>query len=108
MTVKRWRALIRVLRKHSPIEGRVVVRRRPMKKLNGQMTFDGADYEIVVNSQLDSQTQAETLIHEWAHMLTIEGGYSHGEAWGATYSRIYSFCDEHSLPSTKKPNPKVK
>jgi hypothetical protein len=87
-----------MLRSHSTIDARVIVRRRPIKKLNGQVTFDGEDYYITVSSLIDSQAQAETLMHEWAHVLAIEEGYNHGETWGAMYSRVYAFCEEHHQP----------
>jgi hypothetical protein len=66
-----------------------------MKKLCGQVTFDGTDYMITISSRLDSQAQIETLMHEWAHVLAIEEAYEHGESWSSMYSHVYKFVDEH-------------
>jgi hypothetical protein len=66
-----------------------------MKKLCGQVTFNGTDYTITISSTLDSQAQIETLMHEWAHVLAIEEAYGHGKPWSEMYSHVYEFVDQH-------------
>jgi hypothetical protein len=95
MTNKRWRSLIRALRKNSDISGKVTVRRRPLKKLCGHTVFDLEGYSIPVASDMDSQAQAETLVHEWAHVLAIEAGCAHGEVFGEMYSRVLLLLEKN-------------
>jgi hypothetical protein len=89
MDTGQWRALIRTLRNHFPVEGHVAVRRYPMKKNCGLTTFDGNDYHVRVNSDQPDAGQIDTLLHEWAHVRAIEQAYRHEGPWGVLYAEIY-------------------
>jgi hypothetical protein len=99
MTTRKWRALIRVLRKHPElaIEGKVSVRRRPMKEYCGHTVFDGVNYQITIDTRIDAQTQAETLMHEWAHVVAIDAAFKHGKEWGEIYAKVFDLCNTDDL-----------
>ena len=84
-----WRALIRRLRKHFPVAGRVSVRRCPAKSYCGITRFDGNNYSIRIDSTQPRAGQIDTLLHEWAHVLAIEQAYRHEGPWGTLYASIY-------------------
>jgi hypothetical protein len=92
--------LIRELRTRFPIEGRVKVRRHPIKKDCGSTNFDGTDYVIAIDSEQEWGGQVDSLLHEWAHVLAIEASYRHSDEWGVIYARLYNTIDD--LPPQPK------
>ena len=96
MNNKKWRALVRAMKKSLPVEGSVTVRRRPMKAHCGKVTFDGRDYLILVDPIQDDRGQVDSLIHEYAHVLAIEAAYGHGESFGVAYAKTYCAAEDHA------------
>jgi len=47
------------------------------------------DFRIYVDSLGDPQSQVDTLLHEWAHVLAIEEAYEHRGRWSAFHGEIY-------------------
>jgi len=93
MKTSKWRALIRRLRKHFPVEAAVSVCRRPVKCDCGLTTFDGRTYRIRINSDLSEQAQIDALLHEWAHVAAIDEAYRHRGRWATVHGEIYdAFC----------------
>jgi len=91
---KNWRALIRELRLRFPTESRVEVRRCPIRE-DGELTIGVDVFRIYVNVKLDKTGQVDALLHEWAHILTIEkAAYLHEGAWGVAYAAIYSMWEK--------------
>lgn len=88
---KEWRALIRKLRKHFPVEQPVKVLRRAVgpKAAIGLTTFNGTAYRIRIKSNQDWQSQVDSLLHEFAHILAIEEAFGHQERWPVLYGKIY-------------------
>jgi hypothetical protein len=90
MNTKEWRKLIGMLRKTFPVNGKVIVRRYPMKKTCGITRFNGSgEYRIGVGSNQPRVGQMDTLIHEWAHVLAIQQAYTHDGPWGVLFAEVY-------------------
>ena len=90
---QKWRALIRNLRKHFPVEEEVTVRRRRLGGKNtplGLTTFNGRSYWVRINSNQDWAGQVDALLHEWSHVRCVEAAYQHGPTWSTSYGEIYS------------------
>ncbi len=94
-TTKKWRALIRRVRKRFPTASVVHVCRRLLKTYDGHLTFDGESYLITISTRIDWEAQVESLLHEWAHVLTIESAWTHTDEWGITYAKIYRAYDSN-------------
>lgn len=60
-----------------------------MKKNCGVTAFDGTDYRIRIASNQPTSSQADALLHEWAHVSAIEEAYKHDASWGEMYTKIY-------------------
>jgi hypothetical protein len=102
MKTSQWRALIRKLRKHFPVEGQVTVRRYATKKDCGLTTFNGCNYRVRVNSKQPDAGQVDTLLHEWAHVCAIEQAYRHEGPWGVLYAEIYdAWTRDFEKPATE-------
>ena len=91
--IKKWRALIRKMRKKFPTTSAIHVCRRPLKTYDGHLTFDGETYLITVSTRINWESQVEALLHEWAHVLTIESAWAHTDQWGSMYAQIYRAYD---------------
>lgn len=90
-TTQAFRAIVRNLRKHFPVEQPVlVVRRRILceKTDAGLTTFNGRCYRIRVKANQEWQGQADTILHEWAHVCAIEEAYKHKGRWGPIFGEI--------------------
>lgn len=99
-----WRTLIRNLRKHFPVQGKVTVVRRPVKSDCGLTTFNGNDYRVRINSNQEDQGQIDTLLHEWAHVRAIEEAYGHRGRWATLHGEIYDAWTRDFEP-TERPEP---
>lgn len=97
-----WRTLIRNLRKHFPVEGKVTIIRRRVKCDCGLTTFNGSSYRIRINSDQPDAGLVDTLLHEWAHVRAIEQAYRHEGPWGLLYAEIY---DAWTRDFEKPPEP---
>ena len=58
--------------------------------------YHGNRIAIRLNANLRGLHLYDTLIHEWAHALTMTPGQRkyHTEAWGAAYARCYTLWEE--------------
>jgi hypothetical protein len=86
---KAWRRLLKSIRERFPTGSPVIVSRYPAKKNCGRTRFDGHKFLIRIDSSQEWQSQADALLHEWAHIQAIEQSYSHGPVWSNAYSAIY-------------------
>jgi len=90
MNTKEWRLLIKRLRKHFPVDAKVIVRRYPIKTACGMTTFNGQwEFRIAVNSDQTETGQIDTLLHEWAHVLAVQQAYKHEGPWGVLFAEVY-------------------
>ena len=91
MNTKQWRRLLKQLREGFPISRRVKVRRRRIVKICGKSTFDGTMYYIEIDSGLMTESQVDTILHEWAHVRLMDAAFNHDARWGEMYASIYEF-----------------
>jgi hypothetical protein len=84
----KFRALIKNLRRHFPLDFKVKVERRPIKDY-GFTTFNGASFSIRISRNLDWGGTIDALLHEWAHAKAIEEAYQHDGTWAQMHGRIY-------------------
>lgn len=89
MDNKEWKRLVKRLRQRFPIDAKVSVRRVKLKKDAGFTWFDGERYHIRIDKSLGPDAQTDTLLHEWAHALTMEEAYRHKASWGINYAKVY-------------------
>lgn len=90
MNQSEWRKLLKNLRKHFPVNGTVIVVRRILKKNFGITITNGIDFRIYIDKSQSQEVQRETLLHEWAHIKTIETSLEHCGDWGIWYANIYN------------------
>lgn len=67
----------------------------------GTLAYDGRGYRIHVKVKDPLNSQVDTLLHEWAHVVSIERTYNHGEDWGKAYAEIFRAFDEGKLNDYK-------
>jgi len=89
ISTQEWRALLKMLRTNFPVSRQIVVRRVKQQDCE-TVLFDGKCYRIYVNSILDRQSQIDSLIHGFVHVLCIDEAYDHKGRWGQVYSEVYS------------------
>jgi hypothetical protein len=57
---------------------------------DGWCIKDGNDFSIRINRGLSEELAIETLIHEFAHILSWQQeDDDHGPKWGIAYSKVY-------------------
>ena len=97
MTVdSKWRRALAWLRRKFPPPRPVRVRRASLppeegSKVFGETVNGGRQYTIKIEGRQSWPLIRDTLLHEWAHILTWNGNDTddHGEEWGLQYARIY-------------------
>lgn len=91
-----WNRLVLALRKRCPVVDRqVTVRTCAWLRLkNGLATWDrdGKRARVYVNRFADFDTQIDSLLHEWAHVLSGEA--DHGRAWSDAYGACYRVFEQ--------------
>jgi hypothetical protein len=95
LSVADFRAWVRACREMFPTRYPVKARRRKLADCGWAQVCgagDGTHYQITISSALDRQSTSDTLLHEWAHIITGEetGDYeSHGLAFWERHGEIY-------------------
>lgn len=101
-TNQKWRKLIAWLRRNFPPEHTVTVKSVPMTDCHGWTDFpDGCgprSFDVRINRNKCFALRVDTIIHEWAHVLTWFGAETYNEdhsaEWGVQYAKIYrTFCE---------------
>lgn len=77
---------LELLRKYCPLSKPVVITEISKRKTIG-LSRPGDSFEIEIAIDVDSVTQVETLVHEWAHCLRLNG--RHDDSWGIEHARCY-------------------
>ncbi len=94
---QKWRRRLRWIRDKFPPPRPVrVVLRKGLDEQGWTCLTKGNKFVVEVGSNLPYWAKVDTLMHEWAHVLTWLGNDSrhHGEEWGLNYARIYqAFLD---------------
>jgi hypothetical protein len=92
---QRWRKTLLWLHRNFPSEhGKVVLKTHPLKKVHGFTTFSDniKSFYVHINRDKSLSLRLDTVIHEWAHVLTWFGAGQdddHSAEWGIAYARIY-------------------
>jgi len=96
---QKWLATLRWLRRNFPVEFPVSVRSCDMKDC-GDTTFSDKtqDFKVRIRGNQSLSLKLDTVLHEWAHVITWFGAEfqteAHGGEWGIAYARIYrTFLD---------------
>lgn len=93
--MKCYRKILNILKSRFP-EYHVNVRRVKLPEtlcgdcclINGKKKRK--EFLIRINNELSEELAIDTLVHEWAHILSWDApGDEHGGAWGFAYSKVY-------------------
>lgn len=106
-TKQKWLRTIAWLRRNFQIDCMVYVKSTPLKKMHGYTQCEIRYYQIVVNRKQSFALRVDTLIHEWAHVIS---GFEreihnndHNAEWGLAYARIYRTFVEWNYGKEFKP-----
>jgi len=90
---QKWLRIIAWLRRNFPASSPVYVQSIPMKGMHGCTTSEAEYFQISIHRNQSIALRIETLIHEWAHVLSWFGAETHlddhSAEWGLAYARIY-------------------
>lgn len=71
---------------------------RVPKGLDGDCQIKNDHYLIRIDPSLQEHEALDTLLHEWAHALSLtKSGDEHGSEWGIAYSKVYRAFLKHIL-----------
>lgn len=93
-TKQKWIKTIAWLRRNFPVEYSVSVKSIILKKECGYTEF-GAEggFSVNINRKQSLALRIDTLIHEWAHVLSWFSAEAlledHSGEWGLAYAKIY-------------------
>jgi hypothetical protein len=61
----------------------------------GESLVRSAEYILRIDSRMDEMTRIDTLLHEWAHLLSLRmEAEVHGPIWGVCHARCYRVAVE--------------
>lgn len=89
---QKWLRTINWLRREFPSRYPVTIRSKPAKKGSGDSDFRGRRFYIRINSRKPYSERIDTILHEWAHVLTWFGAgraEDHSDEWGLWYAKLY-------------------
>lgn len=90
-TAQKWRKTIAWLRRNFPSRYPVVVRSVPLK-IHGDTDYEKNKFLVRINSKKSHSARIDTILHEWAHVLTWFGAghyEDHPDEWGLCWGKIY-------------------
>lgn len=86
---------LKLLRSELPTNKKLVVRRIPMKKNYGTTNLSkNKIITVCIDSNGTIDTQCDTLIHEWGHVLEFDKWKEHGADWGNGVSKAYQVWEK--------------
>ena len=92
-TAQKWQKTLAWLRRNFPPPYPVIVRSIPIRKFHGDTAYeDSGWFRMRINRKKSFNLRIDTIIHEWAHVLTWFGAEvheDHSAEWGMAYARIY-------------------
>ncbi len=90
---QKWLRTIAWLRRNFPARAKVYVRSVRNYEYQGEALFRDNLFTIWIRGEQSLNLRMDTLIHEWAHVLTWFGAETHQEdhsaEWGIAYAKIY-------------------
>lgn len=97
-TAQKWLRTLAWLRRVFPARFPVAVRSQEMKKNNGETEeFSGPRFIIRINRRTSHTIRIDTILHEWAHLLTWYGAghyEKHPDEFGLQWGKIYNAFDK--------------
>ncbi len=104
---KKWLLTILWLRRNFPPPYPTRVRSVKMKDYGDTTLSKGMrDFRIRISKNRSYAAKIDTLLHEWAHVLSWFGAESeiedHSAEWGVTYARLYRTFIEWDYRVAKK------
>jgi len=93
-TTQKWRRTLTWLRRNFPAPLPIIVRSVPILKWQGEaQCHSGRQFVIKIDRKQSFDLRIDTIIHEWAHVLTWFGAETniedHSAEWGIAYAKIY-------------------
>jgi hypothetical protein len=91
-TGQKWLRTIAWLRRNFPSHYNTTIRSVPTGKCHGYTEYDKCCFRIKIERRQSFYLRIDTLIHEWAHVLTWFGAETHEDhssEWGLAYAKIY-------------------
>lgn len=61
---------------------------RAAKRLGVTFEYEGRNY-IWIEKNMSFEIKAQTLVHEWAHVMTPQNVPDHGRKWANNYCKAY-------------------
>lgn len=110
----RIKSMFKFLNKELPLNKPVKLIQRDLKECFGYCMDHDANYLIVLHKSASYYIKIDTLIHEYAHAITMyEGKYKdrdqnsqHNTDWGICFAKTYrcylKFLDENKQKSNKR------
>ena len=95
MTIKRWRCILRWLRKNFPVESPVVVKRVSQKE--SVTRFDGRRYHIRIALTKSASDQVDSILHEWGHIRSMDEAFHHKGSWPVHFGGIYDAYEKEMI-----------
>jgi len=86
----KWRKTLAWVRREFPVGKPVRIRQVKSDKLQGWVEYANGRFDVRIRKQCLS-LRLDTLLHEWAHLLTWFGNDDdqHGSEWGLMYAKLY-------------------
>ena len=103
--LQKWLRTINWLRREFPPRYPVRVRSRPLKDYSGDCSLRAFYFEIRINSKKPFTERIDTILHEWAHVITWFGAgqaEDHSDEWGLWYAKLYRNWDEWKYGKERK------
>jgi len=101
---QKWLRTINWLRREWPARYPVKVRSMPLKGLSGDSSFRARQFRIRINRKKSYSERIDTILHEWAHVLTWFGAgraEDHSDEWGLWYAKLCRAWDKWNYEETK-------
>ena len=90
MLTGKAKVMFEKLQRELPVDLPVVVRVRAMPGHHGTAEKLEGYYRITVEISKCGECRLDTLVHEWAHLMTRWDAAEHGPSWGVNYAKAYS------------------
>jgi len=91
-TTQKWRKTLGWLRRNFPTQFPVTVRSVQMKDDGETSEYKGPQFIILINRNKSLAVRIDSILHEWAHVLTWFGAghyEEHPDEFGLCWAKIY-------------------
>ena len=84
-----WSEYCDFLKSVAPTKNRVVIRRAHLLDHGSTAQSENGTIYVTIRKRDSLSVQIDTLTHEWAHVLEMDGWDPHGRVWLDHYGRLY-------------------